>query len=117
MMEPGAPRNRSGATLDNALIGGGADIAGTVRHSVVGQGAVIEPGATVSHTVVLPGVVVGRGATVNRTILDSGAQVGPGSTIGRAEGGVALVGRDERLPPRTDLDAGGRIPTPDRSQS
>ena len=117
MMEPGATRIRSGATLDNVLIGGGADIDGTVRHSVVGQGAVIEPGATVSHSVLLPGVVVGRGATVSRTILDSGAQVGPDSTIGRAEGEVALVGRDEGLPAGTDLDAGGRIPAPDRDQS
>jgi len=117
MVEPRATRIRSGARLDNVLIGGGTDIAGTVHHSVVGQGAVIEPGATVSHSVVLPGVVVGRGATVYRTILDSGAQVGPDSTIGRQQGPIALVGRDQRLQAGTDLDAGGRIPAPDSSQA
>ena len=117
MVEPGATRIRDGATLDNVLIGGGADIAGSVRNSVVGRGAVIEPGATVSDSVVLPGVVVGRGATVSRAILDSGAQVGPDSRIGRAQGEIALVGPDQRLPAGTDLDGGGRIPTQVTRQS
>jgi glucose-1-phosphate adenylyltransferase len=110
MVKPGATRIRRGARLDNVLIGGGADIAGTVRNSVVGQGAVIEPGATVSDSVVLPGVLVGRGAAVNRTILDSGAYVGSASRIGRPEGEITLVGPGQRLATGTDLDAGGRIP-------
>jgi glucose-1-phosphate adenylyltransferase len=117
MVQPGATRIASGATLDNVLIGGGADIAGTVRHSVVGQGAVVEPGAIVSHSVVLPGALISRGANVHRTILDSGARVGPDSTIGRVEGGIALVGRDQRLPAGTDLEAGGRIPSQDSDRS
>lgn len=113
MVEPGATRVRRGATLDNVLIGGGADVAGTVRNSVVGQGAVIEPGATVTDSVVLPGARVGPGARVSRAIIDSGAQIGPNSTIGRPGGSLTLVGRDQQLPDGTDLAAGGRSPAPD----
>jgi glucose-1-phosphate adenylyltransferase len=117
MVEPGAIRIRRGAQLDNAVIGGGADIAGTVRNSVIGRGATIEAGAAVSHSVVLPGAVVSRGATVSRTILDTGARTGRNSTIGRPRGRIALVGRDQRLRAGTDLGAGGRWPAPESDTS
>src|SRR5918998_171400 len=117
MDEPGGTRIRRGAKLENVLIGGGADIAGTVRNSVVGQGATIEPGASVSHSVVLPGAVVGRNAAVSRTVLDAGARVGRNSTVGRPRGRIALVGRDEQLRAGTDLAAGGRVPAADTDRA
>jgi glucose-1-phosphate adenylyltransferase len=94
LVAPGATRVRPGAALDNVLLGSGADIGGTVRNSVVGQGAVVEAGANVDGSVLLPGAVVRAGASVRRTIVDTGATIDGGS-IGRDDGTVALVGRNQ----------------------
>ncbi|EYB69660.1 glucose-1-phosphate adenylyltransferase [Deinococcus phoenicis] len=73
------------ARLDDALICGGAVVAGEVRRSVIGPNAVVEAGAVVRDSLVQPGAAVKAGATVTRAIVDNGATVGEGAEVGGQE--------------------------------
>jgi glucose-1-phosphate adenylyltransferase len=81
-----------GGTIEGSLIGPGASVAGAIRNSVIGRGAVVEEGATVLRSVVLPGARVRAGARVERAILDDEADVS--GDIGGPEGEIAVVGRE-----------------------
>ena len=95
-----------GGTIERSLIGPGAHVAGEVRNSVIGRGAVVEAGAVVHDSVVLPGAVVRRNARVERAILDDGVDVR--ANVGEAGGEIALVGL--RATVDTSLAAGARHP-------
>jgi glucose-1-phosphate adenylyltransferase len=102
-----AARVRPGADLDDALLSPAADVAGTVRRSVLSPGVVVEAGAEVVDSVLLPDVVVRSGAKVRRAVLDEGVEVQGGCTVG-GDGEIVLVGRDEVV--STDLAPGARQP-------
>ncbi len=58
-------------SIEDVALGEGAIIrGGTVRHSVLGQGVVIERGAVVEDSIVMDNTVVGRGARIRRAIID-----------------------------------------------
>lgn len=90
------------AQLNQALVCGGAVVAGQVRRSIIGPGAVIEQGASVEDSVVMAGAVVRSGARVRRAVVDEGAVVDTGAKLGSASG-VAVVGQ------RAHLKAGVRL--------
>ncbi|SDD87353.1 glucose-1-phosphate adenylyltransferase family protein [Auraticoccus monumenti] len=71
--DPRPVRVEQATELRRSLLGGGAQVSGTVRDSVVGQGCVLEPGCVVEDAVLLDGVVVRSGVTVRRAVVDSGA--------------------------------------------
>jgi glucose-1-phosphate adenylyltransferase len=98
---------RTGAVLEDVLLSAGADVAGTVRRSVLSRGAKVEAGAEVVDSILLEDVVVRSGARVVKAILDQGVEVTGGVTVG-GEGDVALVGH--RATVRQDVPAGGRLP-------
>ncbi|MGE5636745.1 MAG: sugar phosphate nucleotidyltransferase [Nocardioidaceae bacterium] len=81
-----------GARVESSLLAPGARVAGEVRRSVVGRGALVERGAAVIESVLLPGSVVRSGARVVRAILDDAVEVGSGASIGAPDGDIALVG-------------------------
>ena len=58
----GPARTGPDAAVSDSLLGYGAVVHGTVEHSVIGPGAVIERGALVRDSVILPGAVVRSGA-------------------------------------------------------
>jgi glucose-1-phosphate adenylyltransferase len=97
----------TGGAVERSLIGPGARVAGEVRGSVNGRGAVVEAGAAVVDSVVLPGARVRSGARVERAILDDGVDVR--ADVGRAGGEIALVGLEAVVD--TPLEAGARFPT------
>lgn len=98
---------RREATVEDTLLSGGCDVAGTVQRSVLSRGVLVEAGAEVVDSVLLEDVVVRRGARVVRAVLDRGANVGEGVTVG-GDGDITLVGNDRRV--TKDLPAGGRLP-------
>jgi mannose-1-phosphate guanylyltransferase len=83
----------------------GAEVAGDVDTSVVGDAAVVEAGAKVTGSVLLAGAVVRSGATV------AGAVVGPGATIeaGAVVDEGAVIG-DGVVVPAGERVSGRRIP-------
>ena len=100
-----------GARVARSMLATAATIGGTVEHSVIGRGAVVEKGAVVRDSVVLPGAVVRAGATVERAILDDLVHVEEGVTVGEAGGEIALVGLRAKV--EQDVPAGGRFPQVD----
>lgn len=101
---------RREATVEDALLSGGCDVAGTVQRSVLSRGVLVEAGAEVVDSVLLEDVVVRSGARVVRAVLDRGVHVGVGVTVG-GDGDITLVGNGRRV--TRDLPAGGRLPQPD----
>jgi glucose-1-phosphate adenylyltransferase len=102
-----AARVRTGAVLEDALLSPSADVAGTVRRSVLSPGVVVEAGAEVVDSVLLPDVVVRSGARVRRAVLDDGVEVAAGVTVG-GDGDLVLVGQGEQV--TDDLPPGARQP-------
>jgi glucose-1-phosphate adenylyltransferase len=95
----------------DAMLSNGCRIEGTVIHSVLSPGVIVEPGAVVRDSVILNDTVVGAGAVVDRCVLDkeimigAGAQVGVGddNTPNRLEPvnintGITVVGKRARIP-------------------
>lgn len=98
----------AGSAVDS-LIGSGAHIDGTVEHSVISPGVVVEAGARVVDSVLLPGVVVHRGAVVRRAILDDQVEVGPDARVG-GDGELALVGDFTVVPEGATVGPGDVYP-------
>ncbi len=73
------------ATVENCLIANGADVRGTVIHSIVGVDAVVEEGAYVKDTVLLPGSCVRKNAVVNRAIVGERSVVAEDGVFGSAD--------------------------------
>ncbi len=65
-----AARIIEGSVEDVALGEGTLIRGGTVRHSVLGQGVVIERGAVVEDSIIMDNTAVGRGARIRRAIVD-----------------------------------------------
>ena len=84
------------------MISAGATIRGTVVHSIVGPGAVVEEGAVVRDSVVLDGARIGPGVELVNCIVDSGASVTGGSARGSA-GVVTLIGAAGTVTDRESL--------------
>ena len=105
-----AARILRGAQIADALVDGGAEVAGSVERSVIGRDAVIEKGAVVRNAVILPGARVRAGAEVRRAVVDSGATIGRDCRIGSVRGRIALVGHGATVRKGTTIGAGGRYP-------
>jgi glucose-1-phosphate adenylyltransferase len=100
----------SGATVEGSLLGPAARVGGHVKRSIIGRGAIVEPGAVVCDSVVLPGVTVRADATVHRAVLDERTEVAAGARVGEADGEVALVGLEATVGKGDEVPAGGRFP-------
>ena len=87
------------ARLDEALVCGGAVIAGEVVRSLIAPNAVVEAGAIVRDSVVQPGAVIRAGAQVSRAVVDQEAEIGPGARVGGQTGNSrpTVVGAHARI--------------------
>lgn len=87
----------AGADVADSLVAAGACVAGVVRRSVVGPGAVVEEGAVLDECIVLDGARVRSGVRLVRCIVDESANVAAdagdarGITLIDANGEVADV--------------------------
>jgi glucose-1-phosphate adenylyltransferase len=69
--------------VEDAAMGEGSRIRGaTVRHSILGQGVVVERGATVEDSIILDNTTVGQGARIRRAIIDRFNVIEPETLIG-----------------------------------
>ena len=66
----------------NSLVSADCQIYGTVLHSVLSGGVIVEEGAVVRDCVVMSGAVIRRDAKLEYTILDERAVVEAGETVG-----------------------------------
>ncbi|MBR5742131.1 MAG: glucose-1-phosphate adenylyltransferase [Firmicutes bacterium] len=79
------------AKVESCLIANGADVRGTVIHSIVGLDATVEEGAFVKDSVLLPGSVVRKNAVVNRAIVGERSVVTEGGVFGSADPAEKIV--------------------------
>jgi glucose-1-phosphate adenylyltransferase len=100
-----------GGSVERSLIAPAARVAGSVSHSVLGRGVVVEEGAVVRESVLLPGAVVRSGARVERAVLDDAVEVERDVVVGSEGGEIALVGL--RASVSAAVPAGGRFPEVD----
>ncbi|MCW2615861.1 MAG: glucose-phosphate adenylyltransferase [Frankiales bacterium] len=104
-----------GAVVSDSLVSPGSTVAGVVRRSVLGPGAVVEAGAEVVDSVVFADTVVRAGARVERSIVDTGCDIGADARIGSADtdlddsDAITIVGRGCSVPPGTVLPGGSRL--------
>lgn len=116
-------RIRGGATVADALVSPGCDVAGTVRNAVLGPGVVVETGATVEHAVILADTVVRSGAQVRYAIVDAAATVGTDAVVGEPPAGaepitdeLVLIGTGAAVPDGERVPAGARVAATDERQ-
>ncbi|WP_211348708.1 glucose-1-phosphate adenylyltransferase family protein [Nocardioides litoris] len=105
----------AGAEVVDSLVSPGATVAGVVRRSVLGPGAVVEAGAEVVDAVVFADSVVRAGASVHRAVVDTRCEIGPDARVGGPEAdlddpdAITLVGRGSHVPAGAVVPAGGRL--------
>lgn len=83
---------QDGQVVDS-MICNGCEIEGTVIHSILSPGAVVEAGAVVKDSILLPDSVVGAGAKVERTILNERASIAAEAVIGGPDK-ITVVGEN-----------------------
>lgn len=105
-----AARIARSAEVDGSLLSPGSRVAGRVEQSVIGRGAVVEPGAVVRGSVLLPGAVVRAGAVVEHAVIDDGVEVSADARVGAHGGDITLVGLRTVVPPGHEIEAGARFP-------
>lgn len=93
------------AEIRNSLVTEGSVVNGTVRHSVLFGGSVVEDGAFVEDSVVFPGAMIKRGARITKAIIGENSVIGENCVIGgplregekvdnKLTGDIALIGND-----------------------
>ena len=81
------------ANVSDSLISNGCRIYGSVRHSILGSGAVIAEGTVVEDSIILPNAFVGRDCHITRAIVNEGAKVDDRTEVGNAEGDIEVYGK------------------------
>lgn len=74
-----------GSRVTRSSFGDGVVIEGTVDHSVLGPGVVVERGAVVRDSVVMQGTRIREGARVTKAIISEESVVGAGAVLGEGE--------------------------------
>jgi glucose-1-phosphate adenylyltransferase len=86
-------------TVHDVHLGEAAFIQGaTVRHSIIGQGVLLERGAVVEDSIVMDNTIVGSDARIRRAIIDRFNTIEPGTVIGEGA---------ERQPETCIVDSSG----------
>ena len=101
-------RVAASADVHRSLLAAGSQVHGTVEHSVLGPGVVVEEGATVRDSVLLDGVRVSAGATLHNVVADTGAEI-PGGEHGSA-GCVTLIDETGAVWTTEEFDRGAVLP-------
>lgn len=104
------------ALVTNSIISEGAEISGSVAHSVIFSGVTIGEGAFVSDSVIMPGANIGKNARICKAIIGERAEIGEGVTIGdhgKDDPGhdceIAVLGEEVVVPSGTQIPCGAVI--------
>ncbi len=97
------------AVVENSMLTEGCEVYGTVRHSVLFEGVIVEEGAVVENSVIMPGTRIKSGAVVNRTIVAEDCVINANARVGEAEGDIALIGQATVMPEGYVVKAGEQV--------
>ncbi|UKS26380.1 glucose-1-phosphate adenylyltransferase [Paenibacillus sp. HWE-109] len=79
------------ARVNNAVIGDGTDIYGSVSHSVLFDGVRVGDNSRVLNSVIMPGVQIGKNALVLNAIVGEGTIIKDGAIVGKPGGSELTV--------------------------
>ena len=99
------------AIVHNSMIALGCEIEGTVEHSVLASGVVVEEGAFVKDSVIMAETVIKKGARVVYSILDENCIVEENAVVGQEKSenaGISALGREVKIAKGVSV-AGGKI--------
>lgn len=83
------------AKVKNSLVSGGAEIYGSIDHSIISTHVIIEKGASVKHTVVLPYAHIKTGAKLEYCIVTRGGIIEKNIVHKGNKDTILLVGEEE----------------------
>ena len=81
------------ASVSDSLICNGCTVYGSVKHSILGSGAVIGDGTVVEDSIVLPNAIIGRNCKIKNTIVNEGVIMEDNLDVINEDGEVAVYGR------------------------
>jgi glucose-1-phosphate adenylyltransferase len=81
------------AVVSNSLICNGCTVYGSVKHSILGSGAVVGAGTVIEDSIILPNAVIGRNCTIKNAIVNEGVTTDDNVEIGSADGDVIVYGK------------------------
>jgi glucose-1-phosphate adenylyltransferase len=101
----------SDARVERSMVSHGCIVHGTVEHSVLSPGVVVEAGAVVRDSIVMFDTVVEAGAVLDKAIVDKECRIGRGAVLGEGDdlrpnhneperlyAGMTLVGKRATVP-------------------
>jgi len=80
-----------------AMIAEGAQILGTVEHSVIFGGVKVGKGAKVTNSVIFPFTNIKDGAVIDHAILAQDVTVNPNATVQGKEGEISVIAEGETV--------------------
>lgn len=80
------------ATIKDSMVANGCAVYGTVEHSILGSGVVVEYGSVVKDTILLPNSHIGKYCNVERAVVNEGHYMADNTTVGGKDKEIALVG-------------------------
>ena len=83
------------ANIRNSLICNGCTVYGSVKHSILGSGAVVLDGTVIEDSIILPNAWVGRNCKITKAIVNEGVVVEDNTVIGDPDGNVEVFGKTQ----------------------
>ena len=95
----------------NSFIAEGCEIYGTINHSIISTGCVVEAGAIVEDSVIMPNVHIEPDAIIRHAIIGEDCRICRGAVIGGSfpEGApkqISVVGKAKTIEPNTAIRPG-----------
>lgn len=107
--------------INNSLIAHGCQIKGTVNHSILGAGVIVERGAEVRDSIILEDVVIKSGAFIKGAIVDMNSVINENAEIGLSKDvkitretflkneEITIIGQNVSVASNQIIEAGSRI--------
>ena len=80
------------AKISNSMISNGCAVYGTVEHSILGSGCIVEYGSVVKDSILLPNSHVGKYCYIEKAIINEGHNIEDGTNIGGPDSEIQLIG-------------------------
>ena len=105
----------SDAVVEDCMITDGCKVSGTIKHSILFPGVIVEKGASIEDSVVMGGCVIKAGATVTHSIIAENVEIGSGARVGEvpADGvkAVATVSSGVKVGPGAVIGPNAMVET------
>ena len=81
------------AVVNDSLVCNGCTVYGTVKHSIIGSGAVIGDGTIIEDSIILPNAIIGKDCRITNSIVNEGVVTDDNVEIGEAGDEITVFGR------------------------